>query len=86
MQAQNIVAGLPKFKVAEMHKICEACQFGKQARKPFPRHVQESKKPLELIHSDVWTTKAASIRGCHYFVTFIDDYSRKIWVYYEKEK
>ena len=35
MQAQNIVAGLPKFKVAEMHKICEACQFGKQARKKF---------------------------------------------------
>ena len=25
MQAQNIVAGLPKFKVAEMHKVCEAC-------------------------------------------------------------
>ena len=70
MQAQNIVAGLPKFKVAEMDKICEACQFGKQARKPFPRHVQESKKPLELIHSDVWTTKAASMRlslFCHFY-------------------
>ena len=63
MQAQNIVAGLPKFKVAEMHKICEACQFGKQARKPFPRHVQESKKPLELIHSDVWTAKVASLEA-----------------------
>ena len=61
-----------------MHKICEACQFGKQARKPFPGHVQDNKKPLELIHSDVWTTKAASIGGCHYFVTFIDDYSRKV--------
>ena len=66
MQAQNIVAGLPKFKVVEIHKICEACQLGKQTRKPFPRHVQESKKPLELIHSDVCTTKAASIGGCHY--------------------
>ena len=86
MQAQNIVGGLPKFKVAKMHKVCEACQFGKQARKPFPRHVQESKKPLELIHSDVWTTKAASIGGCHYFVTFIDDYSRKVWVYFMKKK
>ena len=67
MQAQNIVARLPKFKVVEMHKICKAYQFGKQARKPFPRHVQGSEKPLELIHSVVWTSKAASIGGCHYF-------------------
>ena len=86
MQAQNIVAGLPKFKVAEMHKVCEASQFGKQARKPFLRHVQESEKPLELIHSDVWTTKATSIAGYHYFVTFIDDYNRKVWVYFMKKK
>ena len=34
----------------------------------------------------MWTTKAASIGGCHYFVTFIDDYSRKIWVYFMKKK
>ena len=67
MQAQNIVVRLPKFKVAEMHKLCEAYQFGKQARKPFPRHVQESK-----FHSGVWTIKATSIGGCHYFVTFIE--------------
>ena len=66
----KILAGLPKFKVAKMHRICEACQFEKQARKPFPRHVQESKKPLELIHSDVWTTKAASIGGCQVFGHF----------------
>ena len=86
MQDQNIIAGLPKFKVAEMHKISEACQFVKQARKPFPRHVQESKKPLELIHFDVWTTKATSIGGCHFFVTCIDDYNRKVWVYFMKRK
>ena len=79
--------GLPSKRLGykrRMHKVCEVCQFGKQARKPFPRHVQESKKPLELIHSDVWTTKAASIGG--YFVTFIDDYSRKVWVYFMKRK
>ena len=34
----------------------------------------------------MWTTKAASIGGCHYFVTFIDDYSRKVWVYFMKKK
>ena len=32
MQVQNIVARLPKFKVDNMHEVCEACQFCKQAR------------------------------------------------------
>ena len=31
MQSKEIVTGLPKFKVDNMQKICEACQFGKQA-------------------------------------------------------
>ena len=29
MQTQGIVTGLPNFKVADMQKVCEACQFGK---------------------------------------------------------
>ena len=31
-------------------------------------------------------TKTASIGGKHYFVTFIDDYSRRCWVYTMKHK
>ena len=29
MQSKGLVTGLPMFKVAEFHKVCEACQFGK---------------------------------------------------------
>jgi hypothetical protein len=36
MQNSKIVTGLPKFKVDGMHKICEACQFGKQTKNVFP--------------------------------------------------
>jgi hypothetical protein len=36
MQNSKIVIGLPKFKVDGMHKICEACQFGKQTKNVFP--------------------------------------------------
>ena len=38
---------------------------------------------MELVHSDVCgTIKVRSYGGALYFVTFIDDCSRKLWVYY----
>ncbi|KAG8490001.1 hypothetical protein CXB51_016020 [Gossypium anomalum] len=42
---------------------------------------------MDYVHSDVWgPTKVASLGGMHYFVTFVNDYSRKIWVYLMKRK
>jgi len=42
---------------------------------------------LDYIHTDVWgPTKMASIGANHYFVSFIDDYSRRCWVYTMKHK
>ena len=54
MQSQELVTGLPAFKVAEMQKVCEACQFGKQSKNAFPHDKHVSNNTLELIHSDVW--------------------------------
>ena len=42
---------------------------------------------LGLIHSDIFgplSTRALS--GAKYFVTFIDDHSRKMWIYFLKTK
>jgi hypothetical protein len=39
-----------------------------------------------MIHSYVWTTKTESIGGCKYYVSFIDDHTRKVWVYFMKHK
>ena len=87
MQSKEIVIGLPKFKVDGMHKVCEACQFGKQTKNVFPHEKNICKKPLEVVHSDVWgPTKTVSMRGCRYYVSFIDDHTRKVWVYFMKEK
>jgi len=70
-----------------MLEVCEACQLGKQARHPFPTETTHvSSKPLEMIHLDVWTTKTESIGGCKYYVSFINDYTRKVWVYFMKHK
>nr|GEU60287.1 retrovirus-related Pol polyprotein from transposon TNT 1-94 [Tanacetum cinerariifolium] len=41
---------------------------------------------LELVHSDVWQASVQSLEGAKYFVSFIDDYSRRCWVYPIKKK
>ena len=39
--------------------------------------------PLEVIHSDIWgLAQTPTINGCRYYVTFIDDFSRKTWIYF----
>jgi len=70
-----------------MSKVCEACQLGKQAKHPFPAQtIHVSFKPLEMIYSGVWITKIESIGGCKYYVSFIDDHTRKVWVSFMKHK
>ncbi len=88
MEKQSLVGGLPKFGIEEvMSKVYEACQLRKQDRHPFPvQTTLVSSKPLEMIHSYVWTTKTESIIGCKYYVSFIDDHTRKVWVYFMKHK
>jgi hypothetical protein len=88
MEKQNLIRGLPKFGTKEvMLKVCETCQLGKQARHQFPvQTTHVSSKPLEMIHSYVWTTKTKSIGACRYYVSFIDDHTRKVWVYFMKHK
>lgn len=44
-------------------------------------------KILELVHSDLCgPINSTSNGGKWYFITFIDDYSRKTWVYFLQEK
>ena len=68
--------------------LCEDCIFGKQKRVSFQKGGRPSKAcNLELIHTDVWGPASVdSLGGSRYFVTFIDDHSRKVWVYFLKRK
>jgi hypothetical protein len=70
-----------------MSKVCETCQLRNQARHPFPAQtIHVSSKPLEIIHSDVCAMKTESIGKCKYYVSFFDDHTRKVWVYFMKHK
>jgi transposase InsO family protein len=42
---------------------------------------------LQLVHTDICgPIEPMSLGGNRYFITFIDDFSRKLWVYFLKEK
>ena len=42
---------------------------------------------LELVHIDLWgPSPLTSLGGSRYYITFIDDLSRKVWVYFLKNK
>ena len=60
----------------------------KQTRVAFKTHRHTKKSGmLDLVYSDVCgPMKTKTIGGSLYFMTFIDDYSRNIWVYTLKTK
>ena len=69
-------------------EFCEDCVFGKQKKVTFSKVGRPPKSErLELVHTDVWgQTQVPSLGGSSYFVTFIDDATRKLWVYPMKHK
>ena len=76
---------LPRFKSISL-PFCEHCVTSKQHRLKFSRSDAKSKCILDLIHSDVWESPDISLGGAKYFVSFIDDYSKRYWVYPVKKK
>jgi hypothetical protein len=67
--------------------FCEHCVLGKQKRVAFSTTIHRTKGTLDYIHSDLWgPSQVTSKGGAQYMVTFIDDFSRKVWVYFLKAK
>jgi transposase InsO family protein len=83
---RDITTGLPDFSI-EQYDVCRGCAMGKYAKAPFPASDSRSTGILDLIHSDVsGRMSSPSLSGYLYHVLFIDDYSRKTWIYFLKTK
>ena len=53
----------------------------------FSAGVHRTKGTLDYIHLDLWgPSQVVSHGGRRHMLTFIDDYSRKVWVYILKHK
>lgn len=82
----SMVHGLPTIENSD--QICETCTLGKQQRHSFPSGTSwRAKRPFQLVHTDICgQMESISLGGNKYFITFINDFSRKLWVYCIKEK
>ena len=86
MVKKSMLKALPQLDV-RTNMICAGCQYGKAHQLPYKESKFKAKEPLELIHSDVFgPVKQPSIGGMRYMVTFIDDFSRYVWVFFMNEK
>ena len=66
---------------------CDYCLLGKQHRVSFSNKSTKKSEILELVYYDVCgPIEVKSIGGYKYFVTIINDASRKTWVYLLKSK
>ena len=67
--------------------LCESCVMGKKKRVSFTKTPREQNMRLELVHTNVWgPSPVSSLGGSRFYVTFIDDFSMKVWVYFLKHK
>ena len=91
LASKNLVEGMSVIndsKSISVSEDCEGCALGKQSRYTFPKSsLSKTTDVLELVHSDVCgPMSVGSMGGSFYFITFVDDNSRYVWVYLMKKK
>ena len=85
LQAKD-VEGLREIQ-AKHEWVCKGCAKGKNIKKTFPSSESKGKGILEIIHSDVCGPMSSiSLSGYAYYVYFIDEFSKKTWIYFMKNK
>ena len=89
LQQKNMVFGLPSAKLeGTVMSKCQACLQGKAQRQPFPTPPDQPRKydVLELVHSDVCEMPINTYGGARYILTFLDEKSKRSWIYLMKLK
>ncbi|KAL4341068.1 hypothetical protein GQ457_08G007840 [Hibiscus cannabinus] len=83
LHKRNLLHGVKSCKL----DFCKFCVLGKQTKVSFMTGKHKTEGILDYVHSDVWgPTRESSLGGSMYYVTFIDDFSKNVWVYFLKQK
>ena len=74
-------------KEKDVSTFCTACCMGKAHRLHSPSSETVYTHPLQLVFSDLWgPSPNVSSLGYHYYITFVDAFSRFTWIYLLKSK
>jgi transposase InsO family protein len=85
MHNKGMVEGFPNCNLEV--DFCEQCIYGKQNHVRFPSGATRVIWIMELIHSDVYGhVHVPTLGGSMYYVYFIDDFSKKTWLYFLRKK
>lgn len=72
---------------SEIFDHCNSCSSNKSHRQSFSENTLVSKKPLQIIFSDLWgLSPDLSIDKKLYYVIFVDQFTKYIWLYTLKNK
>jgi IS30 family transposase len=86
MTTQGLVYGVPI--IPYVKRIRESCILGKHYREKFPKkRTMETMNILELVHTYICNPLLVTSRNHNrYILTFVDDFSRKCWIYFLSAK
>ena len=87
LESLGRVRGLPS-QLGNAPDTCETCIKSKQVKSSFDKKKEIStKKPLELLHMDLFgPNQVASLGGKYFCLVIVDDYSRYTWVFFLSQK
>ncbi|GKA00598.1 retrovirus-related pol polyprotein from transposon TNT 1-94, partial [Tanacetum coccineum] len=85
LKQKEMVRGFPY--IGASSRVCEDCLVGKQQRNPFPQEsTWRASQVLELVHADIYgPISHLSNSNKRYMLTFIDDYSHKVFLVEKSE-
>ena len=84
--ASKSIEDLPQFQ-PKHDGVYKGCAKGKNTKKTFPSSEIKAKGILEIIHFDICGPMSSnSLSEYAYYVSFIDEFSRKTWIYFMKNK
>jgi hypothetical protein len=83
----KVATGLVVESDAPAPSHCEPCIRGKHHRDPFPQRTSHRATSfLERVHSGLHQLPVLTSTGFHYWLLFVDDYSRYFWIYLLQKK
>ena len=83
---QHLITGII-IKHLEVPGQCKSCIAGKMVNQPYQQKNKRCSRKLQLIHTDICgPMNVTSNSGYRYFITFIDDASGMVQVYYLKKR